>query len=1091
MWGVLPAAQAAPTATPVSGSASLNGVACVSAATCEAAGTGSSNTGVVVSVSGGTPGAAQGVAHTQVLGGVACPTATTCDVVGYNAAQQGDLVPVTGGSPGAAQPVSGTTALTGIACTSASSCEMAGIGKSTGVFVALTSGDPGTPQQAFDTYPLGVACPSSQLCVGAGTGLTFFGAVTAISAGTAGRAQIQLGASELLGAGCSSATSCDAVGLTVANEGEILPVNGGVAGSPLAVPGTTRLAGLACPSATVCEAVGMNSANEGVVVPVVNGIPQAPQTVAGSASLLGIACPSASACEAVGANASNEGVVVAITPPGATPATPVVTGISPASGPQSGGDEVELTGRGFSGASAVSFGVAKTTSITVLSDHELTATVPPAGSAGTVDVTVTTPVTTSATAAADRYTYSSSSGPGPPAPLVWSVEGTPADPVSSSYGTSLVSVSCTSDTSCVAVGGDDSGAPLAEGWNGTSWSVQSTASVPGATVTGLEGVSCPGANTCQAIGVEKGAGNYLPLAEASNGSSWSAPQAPPTLLSQDSIGAEFVTGVSCATPAECEATGSYEGEALFSSPSGPLATSVGEPTGLVEGWDGTSWGVDPVPTAEPDPLPTLPASLGSGLNGVSCTLPGACMAVGQYTPNTADIDLPLAESWDGYGWTILTVPLPADTSTTDLAGGATLAAVSCSSATSCVTVGSYETTAQVEVPFAESWNGSVWGLQSVPVPAGATVHLSGLSCIAADDCVAVGTQTDGSGTQTALAVQWDGSSWTVEPTPAVPNSSSSSLSSVSCTSATGCQAVGTYTDASGANVALAEGSTTAPPVTTTTTTTTTTPTTTPTTTTSPELAPVSLAPPTISGTPLPGDTLTCSRGTWAGGPIAFAYGWYRNGAAIAGASSATYAVQIGDEAATLTCSVRASNAAGASAPRLSAGVVVAMKGTLTCPKPSGRLSGAKLGPLSLGISLTAAHKKLTRFHKIGYGFDDFCLYAGWGIRAAAPSGRLLREIPRAKRAKLTGKIVLALTANPFYAFNATRPGALVAAVSHRLHLGKPFHIGLNTWYLAPGKAANEVFKVRKGVIQEIGIANRSLTASRSAQSRFLTSFGKG
>ena len=63
-----------------------------------------------------------------------------------------------------------------------------------------------------------------------------------------------------------------------------------------------------------------------------------------------------------------------------------------------------VSGSGFTGASAVSFGPAPAAGFTVDSDSQLTATVP-AGSAGTVDVTVTTPGGTSTATSADQFTF--------------------------------------------------------------------------------------------------------------------------------------------------------------------------------------------------------------------------------------------------------------------------------------------------------------------------------------------------------------------------------------------------------------------------------------------------------------------------------------------------------------------------------------------------------------------------------------------------------------------------------------------------------------------------------------------------------------
>ena len=83
---------------------------------------------------------------------------------------------------------------------------------------------------------------------------------------------------------------------------------------------------------------------------------------------------------------------------------PTVSSVSPAGGPTAGGTSVTITGNGFSGATAVHFGANPASSVTVVSNTRITATAP-AGSAGTVDVTVTTAGGTSATGANDHFTY--------------------------------------------------------------------------------------------------------------------------------------------------------------------------------------------------------------------------------------------------------------------------------------------------------------------------------------------------------------------------------------------------------------------------------------------------------------------------------------------------------------------------------------------------------------------------------------------------------------------------------------------------------------------------------------------------------------
>jgi len=96
-------------------------------------------------------------------------------------------------------------------------------------------------------------------------------------------------------------------------------------------------------------------------------------------------------------------------------AQPVITGISPTSGPAAGGTSVIITGSHFTGATKVLFGSAAASSVTLNSDIQITAVSP--GGSGTVDVKVTTPGGTSVPITAGRFTYV-------PAPIVTAVSPT-------------------------------------------------------------------------------------------------------------------------------------------------------------------------------------------------------------------------------------------------------------------------------------------------------------------------------------------------------------------------------------------------------------------------------------------------------------------------------------------------------------------------------------------------------------------------------------------------------------------------------------------------------------------------------------------
>ncbi len=85
-------------------------------------------------------------------------------------------------------------------------------------------------------------------------------------------------------------------------------------------------------------------------------------------------------------------------------AAPTISNISPSAGPIDGGTTVIITGTNFTGATAVKFGSTDATNYTVVSPTQITATAP-AGTAGTVDITVTTAGGTSTTGASSQFTY--------------------------------------------------------------------------------------------------------------------------------------------------------------------------------------------------------------------------------------------------------------------------------------------------------------------------------------------------------------------------------------------------------------------------------------------------------------------------------------------------------------------------------------------------------------------------------------------------------------------------------------------------------------------------------------------------------------
>jgi alpha-glucosidase (family GH31 glycosyl hydrolase) len=160
----------------------------------------------------------------------------------------------------------------------------------------------------------------------------------------------------------------------------------------------------------------------------------------------------------------------------------------------------------------------------------------------------------------------------------------------------------------------------------------------------------------------------------------------------------------------------------------------------------------------------------------------------------------------------------------------------------------------------------------------------------------------------------------------------------------------------------------------------------------------------------------------------------------------------------------------------------------SCKAARGRLHGAVLGPIHLGERRVRLRKTLRRFGTRGRRDMDFFCLRGGGIRVGYPSPRLMKKLSLKARSQVRGRAILVLTANRRYSIGGIRPGTALSVARRRRRIGKGFRVGLNTWYLLPGRRSSGILKVRHGIVQEVGIADRRLTSSRRSTRRFLMSF---
>jgi hypothetical protein len=196
--------------------------------------------------------------------------------------------------------------------------------------------------------------------------------------------------------------------------------------------------------------------------------------------------------------------------------------------------------------------------------------------------------------------------------------------------------------------------------------------------------------------------------------------------------------------------------------------------------------------------------------------------------------------------------------------------------------------------------------------------------------------------------------------------------------------------------------------------------------------------PVISGTPQVGRTLTAGPGDWAPVPSAYAYQWWRCGAAgaacvaIAGATSSSYAVLAADRYGALEASVIATDASGwTSATSAPTGPVADVNGYVSAPGRPALLGGSVpslSGAAKQGSTLVATPGKWSN-GPLGYAYAwQRCDAAGLGCTSIA---RATASRYRLRVADDYGRVRVVVTASgPGGSSVAVSEPTLLVADSH-------------------------------------------------------------
>ena len=291
----------------------------------------------------------------------------------------------------------------------------------------------------------------------------------------------------------------------------------------------------------------------------------------------------------------------------------------------------------------------------------------------------------------------------------------------------------------------------------------------------VNSLSCGSPGNCSAVGFYRSSAGPQGFVVSQVDGVWDTFEDVPGLVAANAGNAR-VTSVSCASPGNCSAVGTYKSGILYQ------VFVVSQVDGV---WD----------TFEDVPGLVAANAGNARVTSVSCASPGNCSAVGTYKSGIL-YQVFVVSQVDGVWDTFEDVP-------GQVLSGSVVMSVSCASAGNCSAGGLHATSGNQA--FVVSQVDGVWQtLEDIPglaaVNTGNYAQVRSVSCASPGNCTAGGAYIDGSGSQGFVVSQVDVVWQTFEDVPglvAVNTGGDSDVLSVSCGSAGNCSAGGHYYTDSG------------------------------------------------------------------------------------------------------------------------------------------------------------------------------------------------------------------------------------------------------------------------------------------------------
>ena len=323
-------------------------------------------------------------------------------------------------------------------------------------------------------------------------------------------------------------------------------------------------------------------------------------------------------------------------------------------------------------------------------------------------------------------------------------------------GAPLRGIACTSADECWAVGGSSIFHYYQAAWT-----------TEGAQTDALASVACPDPADCWAVASLGGD----PLVLRDTDGHW-GPDAAAASLDVDTS-ENGLSGIACPSISECWAVG----EAPY--------------VPLIAGYRNGLW------TRAPNLIPPAGPGHQSFLSAVACANTTDCWAVGAQGSGGLEVPL-IAQDLSGV-WSESASPSLPDSAT------AVLDAITCSAPSECWAVGTTQEADGATLPLIERLYQGVWSVvQGASIPAASGTDLSGVACVDADRCWAVGYEGAGPDAVQQLIEEYSGAKWSIVDGASPGGAQASQLHSVACAPGGACWAVGSADSSDGSSLTLIE-----------------------------------------------------------------------------------------------------------------------------------------------------------------------------------------------------------------------------------------------------------------------------------------------